>query len=210
MHRKSETFQSDRGREDQDKEFMSYLIDNDILSQLTALGTPQQNGIAERRNRTMLDMMRSMLSDASLPKFFWGYTLQTAVYLINRISSKCKPKTPFELWTGHKASFRHIRILGCRAHVKKAEVDKLELRIELCLFVGYPKETKGGYFYSPKDNKVFVSTNTRFLEDDHITNHKSNNKVVLEELDTDEIDDSTKDQNDEIIIDQPVVRSETT
>ena len=69
---------------------------------------------------------------------------------------------------------------------------------------------KVGYFYSPKDNKVFVSTNARFLEDHHIRNKKSNNKVVLEELDTDEIGDSTKDQNDEIIVDQPVVRSETT
>ena len=66
------------------------------------------------------------------------------------------------------------------------------------MFVGYPKETKGGYFYSPKDNKVFVLTNARFLEDDHIRNHKLNNKVVL---DTDEIGDSIKDQNDEIIVD---------
>ena len=56
---------------------------------------------------------------------------------------------------------------------------------------------------------MFVSTNSRFLEDDHIRNHKSNNKVVLEELDTDEISDLTKDQNDEIIVDQPVITSET-
>ena len=65
-------------------------------------------------------------------------------------------------------------------------------------------------FIVQKDNKVFVSTNARFLEDDHIRNHKSNNKVMLEELDTDEIGDPTKDQNDEIIVDPPVVRSETT
>ena len=231
MHRKSETFEkfkefrvetekqlgkpikalrSDRGGEYLDEEFRSYLTDNGILSQLTAPGTPQQNGVAERRNRTMLDMMRSMLSNASLSKSFWGYALQTSVYLINRIPSKSIPKTPFELWTGHKPSLRHIRIWGCKAHVKKAKVDKLESRTELCLFVGYPKETKGGYFYSLKDNKVFVSTNARFLEDDHIRNHKSNNKVVLEELDTDEIGDSTKDQNDEIIVDPPVVRSAIT
>ena len=57
----------------------------------------------------------------------------------------------------------------------------------------------------PKDNKVFVSTNARFLEDDHIRNHKSNNKFVLEELDTDEIGNPTKDQTDEIIVDQPVI-----
>ena len=60
--------------------------------------------------------------------------------------------------------------------MNKAKVDKLESHTELCLFVGYPKETKGDYFYSSKDNKVFVSTNARFHEDDHIRNHKSNNK----------------------------------
>ena len=85
--------------------------------------------------------------------------------------------------------------------MKKAKVDKLKSHTELCLFVGYPKETKGGFFYSPKDSKVFVLTNARFLEDDHIKNHKLNNKVVLEELDTNEIGDPTKDQNDEIIVD---------
>ena len=94
--------------------------------------------------------------------------------------------------------------------MKKTKVDKLESRTELCLFVGYPIETKDGFFYSPKDNKVFISTNARYLEDDHIRDHKSNNKVVLEELYTDEIGDLTKDQNDEIVVDQPVVRSETT
>ena len=94
--------------------------------------------------------------------------------------------------------------------MKKAKVDKLESRIELCLFVGYPKETKGDLFYSPKYSKLFVSINARYLEDDHIRNHKSNNKVVLKELDIDEIGDPTKDQNDEIIVDQLVIRSETT
>ena len=77
--------------------------------------------------------------------------------------------------------------------MKKDKVDNLESRTELCLFVGYPKETKGGFFYNPKDIKVFVSTNAKFLEDDHIKNHKVNNKVVLEKLDTDEIGDPTKD-----------------
>ena len=94
--------------------------------------------------------------------------------------------------------------------MKKTKVDKLESCTEECLFVGYQKEMKCGFFYSPKYNIVFVSTNARFLEDDHIRNHKSNNKVVLEELETNEIGDPTKNQNDEIIVDQPVLRSETT
>lgn len=77
--------------------------------------------------------------------------------------------------------------------MKKAKVDKLESSTELCLFVGYPKETKCGFFYNPKENKVSVLTNARFLEDDHIRNYKTNNKVVLKELNTDEIGGPTKD-----------------
>ena len=74
---------------------MSYLTDNGILSQLTAPGTLQQNGVAERKNRTMLDMMRSMLSNSSLPKSFWGYALQIVVYLMNRVPSKSISKILF-------------------------------------------------------------------------------------------------------------------
>ena len=158
MHCKSETFEkfkefrvetekqlgkpinalrSDHGGEYLDEEFKSYLTDNGILSQLSTLDTPQQNSVAERRNRTLLDMMRSMLSNSSLPKSFWGYALQAYVFLINRVPYKSIPKTSFELWTGHKPSLGHIRIWGCQAHVKKVKVDKLESRTELCLFVGY-------------------------------------------------------------------------
>ena len=115
------------------------------MSQRTTPGIPQQNDVAERMNMTLLDMMRSMLSNPSLPKSFWGYALQTSIYLINRVPSKSIPKTPFELWTCHKSSLRHIRIWGYRAHMKKAKVDKLESHTELCLFIGYPKETKGGF-----------------------------------------------------------------
>ena len=64
----------------------------------------------------------------------------------------------------------------------KGKTEKLEPRIEVCMFVGYPKGTRGDLFYSPSDKKVFVSTNVTFLEDDYMTNFKPRSKVVLEEL----------------------------
>ena len=74
-------------------------------------GTPQQNGVAERQNRTLMDMVRSMINNSSLPKSLWIYSLKTAVYLLNRIPSKAVPKTPFELWTGgRKPSLRHLHV----------------------------------------------------------------------------------------------------
>ena len=69
----------------------------------------------------------------------------------------------------------------------KGKTGKLEPRTEVCMFVGYPKGTRGGLFHSPSDKKVFVSTNATFLEDDHIKNFKPLSKVLLEELCSDHI-----------------------
>ena len=88
---------SDRGGEYLLAVFKDYLTENGIISQLTAPRTPQQNGVAERRNRTFLDMVRSMMSYSTLPISFWGYALNTAMYLLNLVPSKSVPKTPVEL-----------------------------------------------------------------------------------------------------------------
>ncbi|KAL8542911.1 hypothetical protein ACS0TY_003692 [Phlomoides rotata] len=122
------------------------------------------------------------MSYASLPTSFWGYALETATYLLNYVPSKAVPKTPIELWSRQKPSLNHIRIWGCLAHVLNKEADKLAPRTEVRLFVGYPKGMRGGYFYSPNDQRVMVSTNARFLEDDYINEHKPNSEIILNEL----------------------------
>ncbi|KAH9670955.1 hypothetical protein KPL70_017162 [Citrus sinensis] len=173
---------SDRRGEFLSGDFKEYLVENGIISQLTAPGTPQQNGVAERRNRTLLDMVRSMLSYSSLLISFWGLALETAVYLLNLVPSKSVPKTLIELWSGRKPSLRHVRIWGSPAHVLKPKADKMDSRSEVCMFVGYPKGTRGGLFYSPQDRKVIVSTYFTSLEEDYMNNFKPKSKVILEEL----------------------------
>ena len=108
---------SDRGGEYLSGEFKSYLAQEGIISQLSSPGTPQQNGVSKRRNRTLLDMVRSMLSYSSLPESFWVYALETAAYILNLVPSKSVSKTPTELWKGRKPSLNHIRIWGAPAHV---------------------------------------------------------------------------------------------
>ncbi len=78
------------------------------------------------------------------------------MYILNVVSSTSISKTPLELWNGCKVSLRHFHIRGCLAHVLKNKNMKLEPRFKVCLFVGYPKETRGGFIYSLEDNKVFV------------------------------------------------------
>ena len=224
MHRKSETFEkfkeykamvekqldkqiktlrSDRGGEYLLGEFDDYLKEEGILSQLTAPGTPQQNGVSERRNRTLMDMVRSMMSYSSLPDSFWGYALETAAYILNQVPSKTVPGTPYERWCGRKSSLGHIKIWGCPAHVLRQKTSKLASRSELCLFVGYPKGTKGYIFYSPSDKKTFVSTNARFLEEDYIKSMKPRSELVLEELLGENASTSQSEIVSEPIIEEP-------
>ena len=73
---------------------------------MTAPRTLQQNGIAERRNRTFLEMVRSMMSYSTLPVSFWGYALKTAMHILNLVPSKSVPNAPKELWSGRKPSMR--------------------------------------------------------------------------------------------------------
>ena len=90
--------------------FAKFLEKCGIRAQYTMPGTPQQNGVAERRNRTLMEMVRSMMSYSSVPISLWGEALKTVMYILNRVPSKVVPKTPFELWTGRKPSLRHIHI----------------------------------------------------------------------------------------------------
>ena len=81
-------------------------------------GEPQQNGVAERRNRSLLNMARSMLRYSSLPMELWMEALKIAVHILNRVPSKLVPKTPFELWNERKPSLNYLKVWGCPAEAK--------------------------------------------------------------------------------------------
>ncbi|KAK2389827.1 secreted RxLR effector protein [Trifolium repens] len=176
------TLRSDRGGEYLSQEFNDYLKECGIVSQLTPPGTPQWNGVSERRNRTLLDMVRSMMSHADLPNSFWGHALLTVAYTLNRVPSKKVDKTPYEIWSGKRPHMSYMKIWGCEVYVKRQLSTKLEPRSDKCLFVGYPKETKGYYFYNPTEGKVFVARTGVFLEREFISKGISGRNVELEEI----------------------------
>ena len=107
--------------------------------------TPQQNGVSKRLNRTLMDMIRSMLINSNLLVSLWMYILKTATYLLNRIPSKEIPKTHFELWTNRTPSIRHLHVWGCQAEIKiyNSQERKLDARIISGYFIGYLKKSKG-------------------------------------------------------------------
>ncbi|KAF7812720.1 Retrovirus-related Pol polyprotein from transposon TNT 1-94 [Senna tora] len=132
-------------------------------------GSPDMNGVAERRNRTLLDMVRSMMSNSKLPIFLWREALKTAVYIQNRVPTKAVSKTPFEIWKGWKPSLNHMRVWGCHAEVRvyNPHEKKLDPRTISAYFVGYVERSKGYKFYCPTHTSKFVeSRNAKFLEND--------------------------------------------
>ncbi|KAK8562296.1 hypothetical protein V6N12_010380 [Hibiscus sabdariffa] len=181
QHGKSiKALRSDRGGEYLSRDFDELLKECGIVSQLTPPGTPQWNGVSERRNRTLLDMVRSMMSHTDLPTSFWGYALETAAFTLNRVPSKSVQKTPHEMWTGRRPNMSFMKIWGCKAYVKHQMSTKLEPKSEKCTFVGYPKETKGYYFYN--ENKVFVARTGVFLEKEFLMNSGKGRNIELEEV----------------------------
>ncbi|KAL0462629.1 UNVERIFIED_CONTAM: Retrovirus-related Pol polyprotein from transposon TNT 1-94 [Sesamum latifolium] len=97
ISRKIKVLRSNQGGEYLSGEFIDYLKENGIFSQWTHLGTPQLNGVAERRNQTLLDMVRSMMSFTEWPPSFWGYALEMTAKLLNMVPSKTVPQTPYEI-----------------------------------------------------------------------------------------------------------------
>ncbi|KAI5390023.1 hypothetical protein KIW84_075374 [Lathyrus oleraceus] len=103
-------------------------------------------------------------------------------YTLNRVPSKKVEKTPYEVWSGKKPHMSYMKIWGCEVYVKRQILIKLELKSDKCLFVGYPKETIGYYFYNPSEGKVFVARTGVFLEKDFISKGINGRKVELEEI----------------------------
>ena len=112
----------------------------------------------------------------------WGYTLESACYLLNRVSSKSVTKMPYEIWIGRKPVLSHLRVWGCPAYVKHLITDKLGPRSDKYNFRGYPKEIKGNYFYLADEQKVFVSLKTIFLEKKFLGEGTVASKVELDEV----------------------------
>jgi len=120
--------------------FAKYLEETGIKAQYSMPGEPQQNGVAEHYNRTLMDMVRSMLSYSTLPMELLMEALKTAAHKLNRVPSKSVPKTPYELWFGKKPMLNYLRVWGYPAEAKlfNPQQKKLDDKTVSCYFIGYP------------------------------------------------------------------------
>ena len=142
---KIQILRSDNGKEYTSEQFNLLCEEAGIEHQLTVPYTPQQNGVSERKNRTIMEMVRCMLHEKGLPKKFWAEAANTAVFLLNRLPTKAvKGKTPFEAWYGYKPSLQNLKVFGCIcfSHVPQVKRDKLDRRANLGIFIGYSSISK--------------------------------------------------------------------
>ena len=98
--------------------FAKFLQEHGIVAQYTMPSSSNQNDVAKKRNWTLMDMIRSMLSNSKLPRSLWNEALKTVVYILNRVPTKAVPKTPFELWKGWKLSLKHMRVWVCPTEIR--------------------------------------------------------------------------------------------
>nr|GEW31208.1 retrotransposon protein, putative, Ty1-copia subclass [Tanacetum cinerariifolium] len=162
------------------------LTRKSVRQKMDNVTTTKRNGIGKGtvlRNRTLLNMVRSMMSLATLPLSFWDYSLESVVRILNMVPTKKVDKTPYELWHRKFPNLSYLKGWGCEAHVKRHTPDKLQQISVKCIFVGYPKETMGYYFYYPPENKIVFKRYADFLEKDFILRKESGRIVELEDED---------------------------
>ncbi|GJZ91527.1 zinc finger, CCHC-type containing protein [Tanacetum coccineum] len=164
---KVKALRTDRGGEFNSHAFVKFCQEEGIQRQTTAPYTPQQNGVVERRNRTVVEMTRSLLKGMNLPDSLWAEAVRHAVYLLNRLPTKAvKDITPYEGWKKRKPNLEYLKIFGCLAFVKKVggHLTKLEDRSIPMVHLGKEPGSKAYKLYNPKSKKVVVARDVSFDE----------------------------------------------
>jgi transposase InsO family protein len=168
VERTIKTLQTDRGGEFCSKEFQVFCDEHGIQRQLTAAYTPQQNGVSERKNRTILNMVRCLLTHMSVPKDFWPEAVKWSIHVLNRSPTfAVQNMTPEEAWSGRKPSVDYFRVFGCiaYAHVPDAKRKKLDDKGVKCIFLGISEHSKAYKLLNPITRKIVISRDVVFMED---------------------------------------------
>lgn len=165
--KKIKVLRTDGGGEFCSNAFEKFLRQSGIVHQKTNAHCPEQNGMLERLNRTVVEKVRCLLYDANLGKEFWAEAVYTAVYLRNRSVVKgLNNKTPYEMWTHKRPDVSHIRIFGSEAmvHIPKVNRRKLDKKSTKMILVGFSDNIKGYRLYDKEKKKVITSRDVCIIE----------------------------------------------
>ncbi|KAL6286215.1 hypothetical protein ACE6H2_010605 [Prunus campanulata] len=159
---------TDRGGEYNSKAFENFCAIHGVRRQLTAAYTPQQNGVAERKNRTILNMVRSMQTKSCIPKSFWPEAVNWSIHILNRSPTfAVRDLTPEEAWSGRKPAVGYFKVFGCIAYARIPDEKrkKLDDKGEKCVFLGISEVSKAYKLFNPVSKKIIISRDVVFDEE---------------------------------------------
>ncbi|CAL9217264.1 unnamed protein product [Arabidopsis halleri] len=165
---KIKILRTDNGGEYTSTKLKAHLEKCGILHQTSCPYNPQQNGVAERKNRHLMEVSRAMLFHKHMPKRFWGDAVMTACYLINRIPTRVlNDQSPFQVLNNQNPNIEHLRVFGCVCFVfiPGDLRNKLEPKSTKCVFIGYSTTQRGYKCFDPTNNRYYVSRDVKFMED---------------------------------------------
>jgi len=148
------SIRSDHGGEFENKDFELFCDENGIEHNFYTPRTPQQNGVVERKNRSLEEMARTLLNDTNLPKYFSAEFVNTTCYIMNRaLIRPILKKTPYELYKGRKPNIYHLHVFGCKCFVLNNGTDnlgKFDAKSDECIFLGYSSNSKAFRIYNER------------------------------------------------------------
>jgi len=195
---KIQCLRTDRGGEFTSNSFNEFCSIEGTKRQLTTAYTPQQNGVSERNNRTIMNMVRCLLAGRDVPKVFWPEAVKWATYVLNRSPTlSVKDVTLEETWSGKKPLVNHFRVFGCIAYVHISDVHRKKLndKSKKCVHLGVSEESKAYKLYDHVEEKIFVSRDVVFEEN---KGWKWNEKSISEVITIKEEADGNSENNEDI------------
>ncbi|KAH9801551.1 hypothetical protein KPL71_001080 [Citrus sinensis] len=190
--RKLKALRTYNGLEFCNRKFETFCQKHDILRHKTVRFTPQQNGLAKRMNRTIVDKTRCMLINSKLSRCFWVEAVSTTCYLVNRSPSAAIDfKTLEEIWFGRPPKFENLRIFGCPAYVHINQ-GKLNARALKGFFIGYPDGIKGYRVWCGEQRKCIISRDVVFHEATLLKDNTASNVDILTNNDSEQSAESPK------------------
>ncbi|GKD46147.1 putative ribonuclease H-like domain-containing protein [Tanacetum coccineum] len=167
LNQKVKTIRCDNGTEFKNRDFIEFCGSKGIKREYSNARTPQQNGVAERKNRTLIEAARTMLADSFLPNTFWAEAVSTACYVLNRVLvTKPHNKTPYELITGKIPIISYIRPFGCHVTILNTidHLGKFDGKSDEGFLVGYSLQSKAFRVYNLETKRVEENLHITFLE----------------------------------------------
>jgi hypothetical protein len=183
---KVKKIRNDNGSEFKNLQVEEYLVEEGIKHEFSAPYTPQQNGVVERTNMTLIDMARTMLGEYKTPERFWSETVNTACHAINRLYlHRLLKKTSYELLTGNKPNVSYFHVFGSKCYilVKRGRHSKFAPKAIEGFLLGYDSNTKAYRVFNKSSRLVEVSSDVVFDE----TNGSPREQVDLDDVDEDEV-----------------------